>query len=136
MRAVVRLRCLLIGMAAFAVTVACPSTASDPILVPEYNLSTEVRMRGMILEINDHHPCPISSGLGPHLILQTQEGTIEVHLGPTKFVNEYQLILARGDNVEVLGSRVIFQGKDALLARDVVRGNDKFVFRDAIGRPV
>jgi len=92
-------------------------------------------MRGMILEINDH-PCPISSGLGSHLILQTQEGTIEVHLGPTKFVNEYQLILARGDNVEVLGSRVIFQAKDALLARDVVRGNDKFVFRDAIGRPV
>lgn len=135
MRALAKLRLLLIGMAACAVTIAGQSSAPDSTLVPKYNLSTEVRLRGMVVDINDH-PCPISGGLGSHLILQTQEGTIEVHLAPTKFVKEYQLIFARGDNVEVLGSRVIFQGKDALLAREIVRGEDTFVFRDANGKPV
>ena len=130
MRTVAKLRLLLIGMAAFAATVAGQSTAADSSLVPKYNLSTEVRLRGVVVDINDH-PCPISGGLGSHLIVQTQEGTVEVHLAPTKFVNEYQVIFARGEKVEVLGSRMIFQGKDALLAREIVRGEDTFVFRDA-----
>ncbi len=134
MRALVKLHLLLIGMVAFAATVAGQGTP-DSTAVPKYNLSTEVRLRGVVVDINDHM-CPISGGLGSHLILQTQEGTIEVHLAPTKFVTEYQLVFARGDDVEVLGARVIFQGKEALLAREIVRGEDTFVFRDANGKPV
>jgi hypothetical protein len=57
-------------------------------------------------------------------------------MGAAKFVKEYQLILAKGDNVEVLGSRVIFEGRDAILAREITRGQETFVFRDANGKPV
>ena len=46
------------------------------------------------MDTNDHL-CPISGGFGSHLVLKMADGTVEVHLAPTKFVNEYQLILAR-----------------------------------------
>ncbi len=82
------------------------------------------------------HLCPISGGLGSHLVVKTADGTLEVHLAPTKFVNEYQLILARGDNIEVLGSKVMIEGKEALLARQITRGEETFVFREANGKPV
>jgi hypothetical protein len=88
-----------------------------------------------VVDTNDHE-CPISGGLGSHVLLKTQDGIVEIHLAPTKFVKQYQLIIERGDKVEVLGSRVTLDGKDVLLAREIVRGQEIFVFRDASGKPV
>jgi DNA/RNA endonuclease YhcR with UshA esterase domain len=122
-------------MATVAVTVTSQNTQQGSTSIPNYNSATEVRLQGVVLDAADHL-CPISGGMGSHLILKTQNGTIEVHMGAAKFVKEYQLILAKGDSVEVLGSRVIFEGRDAILAREITRGQETFVFRDANGKPV
>ena len=135
MRALSKLRLLLVGIVAVAATLTGQNKPPVSTAIPNYDLKTEVRIRGLVLDSNDH-PCPISGGLGSHLLLKTQDGTIEVHLGPTKFVNEYELTLVRGNTVEVLGSRLFFEGRDALLAREITRGEETFVFRDANGKPV
>jgi DNA/RNA endonuclease YhcR with UshA esterase domain len=130
-----KVRFLLVVMVAVATTVASQNAPPSSRVIPKYDLTTEVRVRGIVVDTNDHL-CPISGGLGSHLVLKTADGTLEVHLAPTKFVNEYQLILARGDNIEVLGSRVMIEGKEALMARQITRGEETFVFRDANGKPV
>lgn len=135
MRRLSKVQVLFVAMAAFAVTVNSQNTQQGSTSISNYDSATEVRLQGVVLDANDHL-CPISGGMGSHLVLKTHDGTVEVHLGAAKFVKEYQLILAKGDNVEVLGSRVIFEGKDAILAREISRGQETFVFRDANGKPV
>jgi hypothetical protein len=46
------------------------------------------------------------------------------------------MVLAKGDEIEVVGSKVKFNDADTILAREITRGQDSFVFRDANGKPV
>lgn len=108
---------LLVVVVAVAATVASQNAPPSFTVIPKYDLTTDVLVKGVVVDTNDHL-CPISGGVGSHLVLETADGALEVHLGPTKFVNEYQLILARGDNIEVLGSRVIIAGRESLLSRN------------------
>lgn len=104
--------------------------------VPKYDPATESVFKGTVEEVRDRE-CPVSGGMGSHLILRLADGTtIEVHLAPTKFVKTYELVFNKGDQVEVTGSKVKFEGADTIFAREVKRGNDDFVFRDKDGKPV
>ena len=81
--------------------------------------------------------CPMSGGLGSHLMLKLDDGSaIEVHLATTKFVKSFDLVFNKGDKIEVLGVKVQFEGKETIFAREVTRGSDTFTFRDKDGAPV
>jgi DNA/RNA endonuclease YhcR with UshA esterase domain len=103
--------------------------------VPRYDLAQEVKVKGEILEVKNYD-CPISGTMGVHLALQTAEGVVEVHLAPSAFLAEYQISFAKGDKVEVLGTKVTFHDMPALLARRVTRAQDDFTFRDPKGNPL
>jgi DNA/RNA endonuclease YhcR with UshA esterase domain len=60
----------------------------------------------------------------------------EVHVAPTKFVQSYEAVFRKGDEVEITGVQVTFQGKDAILPRLIRRGNDYFLLRDENGKPI
>lgn len=104
--------------------------------VPKYDPATEAVFKGTVDEVRDRQ-CPVSGGMGSHVVLKLGDGTtIEVHLASTKFVKEYELVFAVGDQLEVTGSKVKFEGVDTIFAREVKRGNDVYVFRDKDGKPV
>jgi DNA/RNA endonuclease YhcR with UshA esterase domain len=104
--------------------------------VPKYNPKTEATFKGTIIEVKDRQ-CPVSGGMGSHLSLKLTDGsTIEVHLASTKFVKAYELVFEKGDQVEVIGSKVQFEGVDTIFAREVHRGQDTFLFRDKEGKPI
>jgi hypothetical protein len=123
---------LALGVApAFGNQASAPGTG-----VPKYDPATESVFKGTVQEVRDRQ-CPVSGGLGAHVILKLEDGsTIEVHLAPTKFVKTYELVFNVGDNLEVTGTKVKFEGVDTIFAREVKRGNDVFVFRDKDGKPV
>jgi hypothetical protein len=73
---------------------------------------------------------------GTHLMLKTDKETIEVHLGPSAFLKEKQVEVAKGDSVEVVGSRIKMGGSDALVARAIRKGATSWTLRDANGRPL
>jgi len=103
--------------------------------VPKYDPAAEAVFKGIVVEVKDHE-CPVSGGMGAHVILKlADESTIEVHLSTTKWVKDYNLTLNKGDAIEVTGVKVKFQGVDTLFAREVKRGNDVFVFRYENGKP-
>ena len=130
---------LAVAVIALLVLVALPALSEQAKAnndVPKYDVSKEVTVKGVVQEVVDRN-CPVSGGMGAHLIMKVGDGnSIEVHLAPTKFVKNYELVFAKGDQVEVLGSKVNFEGKDTIFARQITRGNDSFVFRDDKGKPV
>jgi len=75
-------------------------------------------------------------GRGLHLQLQTAAGALPVHLGPAWFLSEQGLAFAAGDAVEVTGSQVTFDGKPALIAQTVKKGDKALALRDLQGVPV
>jgi hypothetical protein len=69
------------------------------------------------------------------LALKTESETIPVHLGPAKFVEAQPVQLHSGDVVEVTGSRIACQGKPAILAAVIKRGDDVVKYRELNGKP-
>jgi hypothetical protein len=72
---------------------------------------------------------------GVHLVLSTAAENLDVHLGPDSYVDGQSLKLAKGDRVEVRGSRVTVDGKAAIIAQEIRRGDERLVLRDASGVP-
>ncbi|WP_129125376.1 ubiquitin family protein [Geomonas oryzae] len=81
-------------------------------------------------------PARKGPGSGIHLQLKTDQGTIPVHLGPSWFVERLDERIAKGDRVEVKGSRITFDGKPAIIAAEVKKGKEVLTLRDANGVPV
>jgi len=73
---------------------------------------------------------------GIHLLLKTESGTLSIHLGPGWFIERQDIRIAKGDKVRVTGSRVTVAGKLAIIAAEVVKGNDRLLLRDKAGVPV
>lgn len=73
---------------------------------------------------------------GVHLLVKTAKGKLSVHLGPSWYVESQRTKFALHDVVEIAGSRVVFDGKPALLATVVRKGSDQLRLRTADGTPL
>ena len=106
------------------------------VAVPKYDSAAEATFKGTVEAVSERQ-CPVSGGIGTHLILRLSANqTIEVHLATTKFVKAYDLVFNKGDVVTVIGTKVEFEGVETIFAREVTRGSETFVFRDKDGKPV
>jgi DNA/RNA endonuclease YhcR with UshA esterase domain len=100
-----------------------------------YNASDEVTVQGVVQDVQEFY-CPISGDEGTHLMLKTENGTFQVHVAPKRFLRGNNLSFSKGDQIQVVGSKIIYHGQDALIARTVVRGNQTMAFRKPNGKPV
>lgn len=101
-----------------------------------YDVSKEVTIKGVVEEVKDFQ-CPVSGGMGAHLVVKTDKGLVIVHLALSKFLSDYGFNFAKGDEVEVRGVRAkVGDDENAILARTIDRGNQTFTFRDKAGKPL
>jgi len=112
-------------------------------MAPMYNTRTESTIKGTVEAVEEVTGEGRMGGRmdgrsmsGTHIVLETETGSVEVHLGPSAFLEEKKLKLAEGDTVEVLGSRVTMGAKEVVLAREIKCGEDSWTLRDASGRPL
>jgi hypothetical protein len=71
------------------------------------------------------------------LTLKTDQGPVQIFLGPAKYVDAQTLKLAAGDQVEVKGSRITGpKGKTTVTAAQVTKGNEVLKLRDDQGNPL
>ena len=75
-------------------------------------------------------------GAGVHLQLKTEKELVSIHLGPAWFIEKQDLKIAPKDKIEVKGSRVMFDGKPAIIAAEVKKGEHVLKLRDENGVPV
>jgi hypothetical protein len=72
---------------------------------------------------------------GVHVTLKTDRETLPVLLGPAGYLDKQKMHLERSDHVEVEGSRISFEGKPAIIAREVKKGGATLVLRNEAGIP-
>lgn len=102
---------------------------------PKYNAATEVKVEGMVEEVRQFW-CPINGDEGTHLMLKTDSGILEVHVAPRRFLEGNGVSFSQGDQMEAVGSMVIYEGHEAMIARTITRGNETFAVRQPNGRPL
>jgi hypothetical protein len=111
---------------------AQPRGGSQP-AGPRYDPATEVTVTGTVEEVRE---IPHGArGPGIHLTLRTDRATYDVHVGPVRFLAEHAIAFAKGDPLRVTGSKVYYGGKDALLAREIKKGEKTVTLRDSRGIP-
>ncbi|HXY49926.1 MAG TPA: hypothetical protein VEI01_10785 [Terriglobales bacterium] len=99
-----------------------------------YNPAKETTVTGVVSEVRDF-ACPVSDGeLGSHVTLKTANGELLVHLAPGRVMRSQSLRFALGEQLTVTGSRVPVVGGNDLIAREVTRGADDYLFRDRTGK--
>ena len=99
-----------------------------------YNPATETTIQGTVEEVKQI-PGPRGGPGGTHLTVKTDRETLDVHLGPTTFLEKQNFTFAKGDQIEVMGSKVKIEGADALIAREVKKGGKTLTLRNAQGVP-
>jgi len=102
---------------------------------PAYNTAAEVTFRGVVEDVQNFY-CPVSQDLGTHLIVATEWGKVQVHVAPSRFLTGQQWQFFPGDQVDVVGSRIIYQGHEAVIARAIARGPQIVALRKADGKPL
>ncbi len=107
---------------------------------PRYDTATEATVAGTVEaveQITGRGGGRGRRGLGgTHLTLKTAAETLEVHLGPTAFLNEQKVVVAKGDTVEIIGSRVTVDDERVFIAKSVKKGSSVWTLRDASGLPL
>jgi hypothetical protein len=102
---------------------------------PAYDSSDEVSVQGIVQDVQQFY-CPISGEQGTHLVVKTENGTVQVHIAPTRFLRSNNLSFNRADEIQVVGSRIVYQGHDAMIARSITRAGQTVAFREPNGRPL
>lgn len=73
---------------------------------------------------------------GLHLLLATEDGELEVLVGPTFYVFPEGLEVDQGDEVTVTGSRFDADGTAMLMAREITEGDLTVRLRNEAGMPL
>jgi hypothetical protein len=102
--------------------------------MPRYDTATEATYKGTVEEVRQHSRAGMA-GTGTHLSVKSDDQMLDVHLGPTDFLAAQQMSFAKGDQIEVTGSKVKFGDAEAIIAREVKKGDKTLTLRDAKGVP-
>lgn len=107
--------------------------ASNVIAQRNYDSKTVETIQGKVLSM-EKTPSK-GRGYGVHLTLQTEKETISVHLGPAWYIDKQTPKIEANDTITVIGSRVTIDGKPAIIAAQVKKGNEILKLRDENGIP-
>lgn len=131
-------RTLLIASAIFIAMQISPLLAAQtppgpPPGAPMYDTATETSVSGTVEAVNE--VTGRRGWSGTHVQLKTAEGILDVHVGPSWFLTKKKFALAKGDQIEVTGSKIRYNDADALLARTIKKGDVELTLRNAQGIP-
>jgi hypothetical protein len=113
--------------------IALVATAALAQAPPKYDPATETKLKGTVEELKFVPPAGAKQ-VG-YLMLKSGSDTVQVFLGPKKFLDDMGATFKPGDAVEVMGSKVKVDGADEILGREVVKGDDVLTLRFADGKP-
>lgn len=101
-----------------------------------YEASREITLHGVVQKVMEQDCPSCEMGSGTHLWLESEGETVEVHLGPTRFLAEKHWVLEKGDQVTITGAKVPWNGNSAVLARKLTRDEETLTLRDEKGIPL
>ncbi|HEX7330539.1 MAG TPA: hypothetical protein VF290_03515 [Pyrinomonadaceae bacterium] len=102
--------------------------------MPHYNTAAEVTLLGTITKVDTH--MGRMGWKGTHLVVSFDAETLDVHVGPSKYVAQQAFSFSAGEQIQVTGSRIKFEGSDVLIAREIKKGEQVLTLRNSQGIPV
>ena len=103
--------------------------------LPKYDPATEMTIKKAVVQ--DIKEVTLSNGQNRfRIIVKAGTDTYEVCLCPKAFLEVLDSTFAKGDEVEITGSKVQDGDQTIILAREVVKGQNTLVLRDKKGEPV
>lgn len=99
-----------------------------------YDPKTVEKVSGEVIQVDKITPGRGMS-YGVHLLLKTDKEPISVHLGPGWYLERQDTEIKEKDVVQVKGSRITFEGKPAIIAAEVKKGDEVLELRDETGVP-
>ena len=100
-----------------------------------YDPKTVETVRGEVISVDKIAPRKGMS-YGLHVVLKTDKEEISVHVGPGWYLEKEGFTLAKGETIEIKGSRITFRKKPAIIAAEVKKGDVLQKLRDENGVPV
>jgi hypothetical protein len=100
-----------------------------------YSAGNEITAVGTVEDVQEFY-CPVTDDRGTHVVLKTDRGIILVHVAIARFLRQNNFVIRPGERLQVTGARIRYQGKESLIAREIVRGDEVFTMRDAAGKPL
>lgn len=101
---------------------------------PKYDVASETKFKGTIQDLK--LPEKSNNKEIAHLTIKSGTDTFDLYLCPKFFMDDMGVTFAKGDEIAFTGSKVKQGEADMILAREVVKGEDTLVLRDAKGNPV
>ena len=99
-----------------------------------YNPQSVATIKGVVEVVEQITPRGGMS-YGIHLKIKTDTETLSVHLGPAWFIERQDIKIEKGDNIEVKGSKITFDGAPVIIAAEVKKGDAILKLRDENGFP-
>lgn len=121
---------LAIALLMMAVTLAAQQNLSQA--APTYDVSKEIIVKGVVQATSEYR-CPVTGTVGAHMDVLSDAETLHVHISSVKFMRENEVSFKQGDEVRMLGNRVVFAGKPAFLPRTISVGRTTYIFRTPAG---
>jgi hypothetical protein len=115
---------------------------------PAYDASREATFHGIVIDVKSGRSVMNrllgihTFGVGPkgthekRLVFKSDTQTIEIHLGPSVFLDEQKVDIRKGDRLEVIGSRFMHGESSVVLAREIRKGDSVWTLRDSGGQPL
>ena len=100
-----------------------------------YDPKTVETVRGEVISVDKIVPRKGMS-YGLHAVLKTDMEEISVHIGPGWYLEKQEFKLAKGNTIDVKGSRITYKEKPAIIAAEVKKGDALLKLRDENGVPV
>ncbi len=98
-----------------------------------YDINTVETIKGEVLSTSTQKGNGRSIGL--HAVIKTENGEVPVHVGPVWYLEDISLNLQKGDEIEVVGSRIDYEGESTIIAAKISRGDKTFDLRRENGIP-
>jgi hypothetical protein len=118
-----------------AVVAVLSASAFAQKALPKYDVKTEITLKKAVVE--DTKEVTLPNGQNRfRLIVKAGVDTYEVCLCPKNFLAVLDASFAKGDVVDITGSKVLDGQNTLILAREVVKGENTVVLRDKKGEPV
>ena len=109
--------------------------AHDTLAERDYDLKTVESVWGKVLSVEKITPAK-KRGEWVQLMLQVENGTIAVQLGPAWYVDKQIPRIEANDSITVTGSRITLDGTPMIVAADIAKGSELLRLRDDNGNPV
>lgn len=116
-----------------AVLVLCLAALAFGQKAPKYDKATEVKLSTAIDSVK---AVTVDGQERVSLMVKDGADLVEVYVAPKAFLADMSTEFAKGDQVEITGSKLKNDNGVLILAREVIKGNNTLVLRDKAGEPV